>query len=221
MNEINLKSWSNKDVKKYYNNIPIEIFKNYCKEGGFINCEDLNAIYKKIKNKKSLLDVGCGYGRNIKGLLDIGFKGKITGVELSERFYDLASFYASDNVKIYNNNIFEYFSDEKYDAIVMFWGVICDFNNEEQFLLLKKLKSLMSEDGVIIFDMLDHISPSNLLSHKNDNIFFIEEEYGTIVNRFPTKNEILKYSISLSLSLSSFRYTTSTKRKRIFYILSN
>jgi SAM-dependent methyltransferase len=142
----------------------------------------INWINNSINNNSKIIDLGCG-----PGLYSYEF-GKIGHCVLGIDFNKESINYANKNKSI--NNVVEYkygnYLEEnikgKYDVALMIW---CDFGAlipDEQKLLLKKIKSLLTDDGLFIFDIFGNGFKQAKKEHRNwyisnGNDFWSKEPY--------------------------------------------
>ena len=101
----------------------------------------------EVTKGKDILDVACGTGVMIDYYLERDVKS-ITGVDFSDKMCEIASnkFKKYNNVKIICEDIEEYTSDIKYDAIIV-------YNSFPHFIdpegLIMHLSSLLKKDGIL------------------------------------------------------------------------
>ena len=101
----------------------------------------------EVRKGKDVLDVACGTGVMIDYYLDREVNS-ITGVDLSDKMCEIASnkFKNNKNVTIICEDVEEYCSDKKYDAIVV-------YNSFPHFIdpehLIAHLSSLLKKDGIL------------------------------------------------------------------------
>ncbi len=111
-----------------------------------------------LKNKKELLDIGCGNGRLIKFLLDfyqLEFsKIKYTGVDYSDNFLILAQekFSSLQNVKFICDSFFKIFTSktDKFDVVTAFAIYHHIPGSVNRFQFLKKIYNILNDDGFFI-----------------------------------------------------------------------
>ena len=135
-------SW--RDKSKYYN-IITEITQHTIKENIYF-----------VSNEKKVLDAGCGTGRNIPLLLDLGAK-KVVGIDISEKLLNIAKQKFKGNKKVqlslYNLEEKLPFGNESFDVILC-CKTLPHINNIKQ--ILSEFKRILKKDGVM---MLDFYSP--------------------------------------------------------------
>lgn len=199
-------------MKDFYKTISPKVLEEYAEKAG-LGGEypiDLKYITDNLpKRQCRLLEVGCGTGRLgihlIKSSNYIGidsyetylnyFKNRLKekNIPFKEKQLQLVSF-------------FDY-SDKSFDVILFPWSVIGDFNSKEkQMEALRKAKSLLSEQGMIILDNPAKGSIYNTAPGYEPVMFYFDEW----INMFP------------KLGFARFKqilYTTPTSREREIVIL--
>ncbi len=113
--------------------------------------DDEKIIVKKylIKNF-SVLVVGCGTGREIYGLQNLGFKN-VVGIDISPDMVREAK-KIIPNVNFYCADINKFNVDKKYDAVLFLNNIleqIPSFTKRKS--ALSKAKQLLKKDGIAIF----------------------------------------------------------------------
>lgn len=109
--------------------------------------EDFLAFLSKDVN---ILDVGCGYGRTLVYLHDLGFK-KLTGFDVSENYIDRAKkdcpgadLFVAD---------FENFNLEmKYDLILLMGVIEYVLTDKKQDIFFEKISRNLSADGFVLLE---------------------------------------------------------------------
>ena len=155
--------------------------------------------YDIIKKFDSILVLGIAAGCVVKILInEIGFKGKITGVEIDPATIDLANkYFGLSTIKnleiiIDDAQLFIEKTSEKYDLIIV--DVFQDkvmpyFLFEEKFSA--NLQKAINIEGIILFNTI-----ANNISDEIRNDIFVKEilNKNILVERFPNiegKNELL------------------------------
>lgn len=103
-----------------------------------------NRFIKKLPKEASILDFGCGSGRDTKFFLDLGYK--VLAIDGSEKMCEMASQYTGIKVK---NMLFQELNDiEKYDGI---WACssILHLPRMELAAVLSKMCGALKECGII------------------------------------------------------------------------
>lgn len=122
----------------------------------------VNWIADQLQSDSRILDLGCGPGLYALEFAKLGYK--VTGIDFNRESIK----YANKNSRLNNLVTYRYqnyLQDPivgKYSAAVM---IYCDFGAlvpQEQKLLLEKIWSVLSDDGIFIFDVFT----SRLVEHK-------------------------------------------------------
>lgn len=110
-------------------------------------------LLKKINAMKpeSILEVGCGFGRNIKFLIENGVEpSSITGVDISENMIKLAKDYIKNHkVKLFVFDLFNLDMNKKFD-FVFTHGVLMHIPEDQIDRATDKLVSLSKKSLVLI-----------------------------------------------------------------------
>lgn len=129
-----------KEMAKYY-----DLFyssKSYEREVSFL--ESL------IKDRKTILDVGCGTGIHIDLLSKKGYL--VDGVDLNKEMLDIARKRVNSNLFI--GNLLDYDIDKKYDAIISMFAV---FNHLKSYDELEQgiihSYNHLNKNGILIIDL--------------------------------------------------------------------
>lgn len=215
-----ISTWCNEDNQTtFYNHAHIQpILEGYAHRGGLEKGADLETFYPLIKDSLYLLDVGAGYGRTIKCLLDKNFQGEIHAIEKSDLFFqELKRF--GPKIKPHHGDILQY-TGEIFDVILCMWSGISDFSKSEQPLFIKKLASLVNKRGKIFIDtFISDEKPINAQDFFEQNYFIKENECSTY-GYLPTNAEIQIYCKQADLVIEKYyTYLTDAGRKRLIYIL--
>jgi len=121
---------------------------NY-REENYINL--LKNFANLLKNKERILDAGCGPGRDIKILYELGAK-EVYGIDLSKNMLDIArkyeprgKYFAMDIRKLY-------FNDEFFDGIICI-GVLVHLNRWDFIRSLKEFYRVLKKDGILLLSV--------------------------------------------------------------------
>lgn len=132
---------SNKNTLSYYD----EKAKEFCENT--VNADvspQRDRFLSYLKEGASILDFGCGSGRDTKAFLDLGYK--VEAIDGSVELCKTASEYTGIEVK---NMLFQDLNDvEKYDGI---WACssILHVSKTDLKSVLKKMVTALKDDGVI------------------------------------------------------------------------
>lgn len=140
----------NNILKEIDNIFSDQFFKNNL-EYKKIQANFIEKIIKKYLNKKNirLLDIACGDAFLLKLL-----KNKFEVFGLEPNYDKKLSKFNKKDIKIYDNDIFSFKTDEKFHMITCF-DFIDHMKNRKTSMLkaLKIMKGCLMKDGVIVFDM--------------------------------------------------------------------
>ena len=125
-------------------------------------------IRDKFNYSISILDLGCGIGI-LQGKLS-GTYSHYTGIDLSDEAIRIAKEKEDEKTVFHSHDITNYTPKEKYDCII--------FNESIYYLdkpieTLKKYKSFLKKDGIIIISMWDYKERNNKL-WKKINSFLVK-----------------------------------------------
>jgi SAM-dependent methyltransferase len=213
--------WGNEDNASYYENFPVEDFRKVAIRGGFEDGCDIDLIYHYLQDKKTLLDVGAGYGRAIHHLIKNGYTGKIFAIERSENFYNHLIKTFKDVATLIHGDINNFNPEMKFEAVLWMWSNISEWPKNQQADMLKKLADLCSEGGVVILDTIFYDGkPLNVTTYDSQT-YIAKSDYGRYAYGYiPTKEEIKEYAAIAKLDIiTQIDYTTTTDRKRILHVL--
>lgn len=180
-----------------FNKNPITIYQRGCVH------EVLNPT---LAGAKTLLDVGCGPGSDFEFYAK--FNIKITAIDISSKMVQLAKDKANSillDAEILKSSLELFETENKYDAIVLNFGVINVFNNLKE--ILEKLKTLLKPDGKLFIVSM----PSFHLFSFLENIFRFQ--FKKIYRRLFLKKSILENGFEF------FYYSKNNFNKK-FKILS-
>lgn len=104
--------------------------------------EDYATLVPILRKGMSVLDVGCGTGAITKGIVDkVGDKGHAVGIDDSEYLIEKGreNFREINNLQLIHINLFNYFSEEKFDLIVAARILQWLDNPKDAFIKFKEL----------------------------------------------------------------------------------
>lgn len=98
----------------------------------------------------SLLDLGCGTGLELKRLFDKFPAMSVTGIDLSEKMLEkLKEKYTDKNFHLLCGSYFDLSFGGGYDVALSTYS-LHHFNEEEKFILYRKIYASVNENGVFI-----------------------------------------------------------------------
>lgn len=109
---------------------------------------DLELINNFLNNQSRIVDFGCGYGRIVKQLTDLGFEN-VCGFDTSKEL--IARGISENNLSLYHiDNPTELkLEDNSIDCIILFAVLTCIPSNEGQKDLMRLLISKLKKGGII------------------------------------------------------------------------
>lgn len=132
-------------------------------------------VFENVVNTDSrILDYGCGYGRIVKQLLDLGFSNVI-GVDTSRELINRGK--RSSDLPIYciDNPVEIPVENNSVDCILLFAVLTCIPSNKGQTELIKILHSKLIDGGVLYISdyylqpSSDEVNRYNYLNDEEDN----------------------------------------------------
>lgn len=216
-----IKSWDNKDTAGFYEKIPVHELKAMAAKGGFDDCCDIKLVKDSVFASSSILDVGAGYGRILRYLVDNKYQGSITALERSRNFFRYLKDEFKNDVNLVNEDFMYWETREKYDVILFMWANISEFPKENQLTVIRKLISFLSHNGTLILETISHNLIPNNASMTFDKHYYVNSEYGDAYGYLPSVDEIQEYGNSLGMNVETIPYTTQTHRERFLHIICN
>ena len=139
-------------MKNFYNEIASEYSKISDKRKKYINSVN-KIVVKKLKNKKSILDLGSGDGKRLLRISKSLKKSEIVALEPSSEMCKI--FKKSCKFKLYQLNARQVSKiKKKFDGIISLWNVFGHIkNNKERIIVLKKIYKKLNKNGIFIVDV--------------------------------------------------------------------
>lgn len=140
---------------------------------------EMRFILNMLKNKKRVLDLGCGTGTHLNILENLGYI--VEGIDLSEKMVMLAK--EKVNGPIHVANILDYKIDEKYDGIISMRSVFNHLKSYEEFekALTNSLDHL-NINGIMIIDLDNRRSDDDVYDKVDGNKRHLECFYSDKYN---------------------------------------
>ena len=131
----------------------VEIYDEIHQQTGIswgIQIRDMVADYLP-ENSIRILDLGCGTGLELEGVLKKVPNAKIECLDLSEKMLEkLKEKYPQENVKVRKINFFDFdYIKDYYDAVISVMA-LHHFTEDEKNVLYKKIYDTLSGKGVFI-----------------------------------------------------------------------
>ncbi len=163
------------EIANYYDNLLTS---------GYFNYDSLsNILYNLLGARRKVLDIGVGTGLLTEKMLSLA-NYQIVGVDFSPRMLEIAkNKLANSDVKLICQDIIEFETEEKFEAIVSTGGVICVVEEDGEYKivshiidreknkqLLKKLHSQLDEGGLLALGIQG--THTNYKKEIKDGIFY-------------------------------------------------
>ena len=164
-----------------------ELFIDYTKYSDFYDIfnkyrnyhREIRFILNIAKNKKYVLDLGCGTGTHLNALKNLGYK--VTGIDTSENMILLTK--EKVNCNVYNMNILDYKLDDKYDAIIAMHSVFNHLKSYDEFkMALENSLNHLNKNGVMIIDLDNRRSNDDVIDTVDSNKRHLECFYSDKYN---------------------------------------
>ncbi|SNS88012.1 Methyltransferase domain-containing protein [Anaerovirgula multivorans] len=183
---------------------------------------------KYISKNNTILDVGCGYGRTLDELYQIGFKNLI-GIDFAEGMIKRGREqfpYLDLRVK---EDAFIDFHDNSVDAVILFAVLTCICNNTEQMELIKEIHRVLKPGGVLyVNDFLLNTDERNVsryeqFAEKYDLYGAFELPEGAVCRHHSEKwiQELLDDFITLQYKYITFTTMNNHKSNGFYFIGRN
>ena len=128
------------DVKEYWNSVSNE------KE--FTTPFQIDEFSKYVDKKGKILDIGCGYGRTLNELYNVGYKNLI-GIDFSEGMikrakekYHNIDFYVKNGEKLD-------IKDSSIDGVILLGVLTCIVSGDKQKELINEIYRVLKPGGII------------------------------------------------------------------------
>jgi phospholipid N-methyltransferase len=204
----------------FYNNLGVDPFKKLAAIGGFSSYKDLELSYPYIKDAKSILELGAGYGRCLDFFIENKYTGKLIAVEQSGPLVEYLNQHYSSKAKILREDIKSLKLDEKVDVALWMWSGVIDFSKEEQVTTIQKISSYLSEKGKLVID-IPKLGYKTYATHTGEQSLHLDSSYGTLDCYIPSEMEMKEIrDVSGFKELKTIQYSTPTEKERTLYILS-
>ena len=171
----------------------------------FIN---LAKKYDIFSSEKSILELGPGYGRNLKSILakKIPFKF-YTGVDISnENIEFLKKEFANKNIDFVKGDFANVVLDKKFDIVIS--SAVLKHQYPTFFKALKNIAQFVCKDGLFFFDLRENLN--SFVERNRDDLLKLgpeksvwEEGTETFVG-FYTKSEVIIMLTELNQELITF-----------------
>lgn len=126
-----------------------------------------------IGKEAIILDVGCGYGRTLNELYQIGYRNLI-GIDFSEGMIQRGKILFPElDLRVKQKDRIE-LADDSVDAVILFAVLTCINNNEDQSGLIKEINRVLKPGGILyVNDFLLNTDERNVKRYQK-----FHEKYG-------------------------------------------
>lgn len=120
-----------------------------------------------------IVDVGCGYGRTLDELYQLGYTNLI-GIDFSQGMIERGKQqFPYLDLRLKQNETID-LPDHSADAVILFSVLTCMVENTEQEFLISEIRRILKPDGIIyVKDFLLNTDERNLARYQN-----YQEKYG-------------------------------------------
>lgn len=133
----------------------------------------LDWLAKHSNKQAGILDYGCGYGRTLAELLEVGYQ-KLAGVDFSEQMLARARIAITRAGFVRNDGDTLPFKTECFDVVLLFAVLTCIPDNDEQRQLIAEVKRVLRPGGLLyVSDLLVNSDQRNRERYERD-----AEKYG-------------------------------------------
>lgn len=203
----------------FYNNIGVDNFKSMAEQGGFKDYVDLQLVYPYIKDCKSLVELGAGYGRCLQFLISKNFTGKLIGVEYSPVLYQYLIKHFTGTATILQKDIKSLQLDPKVEAALWMWSGFIDFTKAEQQQTISLMFNNLTSGGRLVLDV-PRCGIQTIADHIDSQYIHFETEYGTLDCYIPNNEDVNRYAAAAGFQrVETINYATDTDKQRSLFIL--
>lgn len=218
MEAVIAQKWSNQDNHQFYDHLGLDIFQAGALRSGLPNGEDIKQIRDLIKSSSSILEVGAGYGRVLKYVLEMGYRGKFDAVEFDEGYFEYCKNRYGHYVNIFRADILEWKSEVKYDLILWMWSGIIEFFSDEQAELFKFFSSILNPGGSLVVELKypEKNDVDRIILDGQQARFTYKRPGGYLY--FPSREQLLAYSDKYFDDLKIQEYYGCDMQPRLLHI---
>ena len=173
-------------------NTQIDYWDSVAAEKNFTTTLDLSLITRNLDNSGLVVDYGCGYGRTLNQLQDIGFNALIGFDYSAEMISRGRKEFPHLDLRMSKYNLIECDSGT-VDMVIIFAVLTCIIDNQEQKKLIHEVERVLKPNGLIyINDFLINDDERNIerydrFKSKYDNYGTFELGEGAILRHHDSK----------------------------------
>lgn len=129
---------------------------------------------KHVSSNANIVDVGCGYGRTLEELYQLGYTNLI-GIDFSQGMIERGKQqFPHLDLRLKEDARID-LPDHSVDAVILFSVLTCIVENREQQFLISEIRRILKPDGIIyVKDFLLNTDERNLARYQK-----FHEKYGT------------------------------------------
>ncbi|OPJ64613.1 class I SAM-dependent methyltransferase [Clostridium oryzae] len=129
---------------------------------------------KYVCKSNTILDVGCGYGRTLNELYQLGYHNLI-GIDFSDGMIEQGrKQFPYLNLRVKKEARID-LPDNSIDAVILFAVLTCIYDNNEHQFLIHEIKRILKPNGILyVNDFLLNSDERNIKRYQK-----FQEKYGT------------------------------------------
>ncbi len=212
------KTWTNCDNHAFYDDMPLNFFISGAIRSGVANGEDVQKIKDIILKTQSILEIGAGYGRILKSIIEIGYTGALEAIEYDRRYYNFCVERYGHKARLYHANVLEWRPQKTYDLITWMWSSIAEFSKHEQTALLDKFSQWLTPQGCLVVETLklSKKDKDRLIIDGQDCLMIYDRPGGYLY--VPTQAQLTQYAEKKLKLLEVRPYLATGEVERSIYI---
>lgn len=180
-----------------------------------------------LQSGKNVLEIACGDGKRVMiPLAKLGFN--VDGVEISKDMIEVYGEYSKrllqkfrSNINVYESDIFEFYTNKKYDLITIPATKICLLSDDEEKIisLFNRLYDMLKAQGRLAFDYrlrqstekseskLNHL----IFKNNGEKVFVLFQEF----NNYIKGRTVVNFYMQKDIKNKTEKYLTSSNKKII------
>jgi ubiquinone/menaquinone biosynthesis C-methylase UbiE len=127
---------------------------------------EIESFSKRVNKNAQILDLGCGYGRTLKTLNNMGYKN-LHGADISKEMLKRAKNEADFAKYLFVDDGIIDAKDNSFDAVLIIAVLTSNPFTKDQINMIKEVKRVLKKDGIIyINDFLINNDERNEIRYK-------------------------------------------------------
>ncbi|MFO8110579.1 MAG: methyltransferase domain-containing protein [Thermoplasmata archaeon] len=151
--------WTDEHISKYMLKAHLDPDQDTASRAHDTIEESCRWITSRLDTGSKVIDLGCGPGLYCKELARHGLK--VTGVDFSKRSIEYARSNQGEHEEYILGNYLSIDIPGEYDAALMIYYDFGVFDKNDRDKMFKKVRSLLTDEGVFIFDVLTPAYPES------------------------------------------------------------